>query len=259
MTKRFFRGGVMLLSRFIAGMLPVGPILLAAGVVSGQDYPNKPVRIVTATPGGGGDFAARLIAQAISGPLGQPVIVDNRTTILAAEAVAKASPDGYTLVVQGNTIWITPLLLKTSYDMVRDFSAISLLLRETSILAVHPSLPAKSVKQLIALAKARPGELNYAASNIGAASHLAAELFKSMAGVNIVHIPFKGTSSAIAAVIGGEVQLTISTIAAVIPQVKPGKLRALAVTSAQPSVLAPGLPRAMIAAGVLAGAKEHNS
>lgn len=233
----------MLPWRFVAGMLSVGLMMLGAGVVFGQDYPNKTIRIVTATAGGGSDFTARIIAQGISGPLGQPVVVDNRTVLLAGEHVSKAPPDGYTLTVMGGSSLILPLLQKkATYDAVRDFAPISLLVRTVNLVAVHPSLPVKSVKELIALAKARPGALNYSSSTVGASSHLGAELFKSMAGVNIVHVPYKGTGASITALISGEVQLTINDVGFIAPHVKSGRLRALAVTSDQPSVLAPGLP-----------------
>ena len=148
--------------RLVVGIFSFGVLGLAAGVVSGQDYPSKPIRIITLAAGGGSDFTARQISQGISGPLGQSVIVDNRTAVLASEAVSKAAPDGYTLLVGGASIWIFPLLQKAPYD-VNDLSPISLISREVNILTVHPSLPVKSVKELIAMAKARPGQLNYAA------------------------------------------------------------------------------------------------
>jgi len=211
-------------------------------VVSGQEYPSKSIRIVTAAAGGGSDFTSRVVAQGISGPLGQPVIVDNRTAILAAEAVLKAPPDGYTLLVTGTSFWVGPLLQKAPYDAVRDFAAVVQIAREINLVAVHPSVPAKSVKELIALAKARPGELNYALTVVGSSNHLSAELFKSMAGVNIVGIAYKGSAAGITALISGEVQLSINDAGLVSPHVKSGRLRALAVTSAEPSALVPTLP-----------------
>ena len=234
----------MLILPFVVRMFPLGLMVLGAGVVSGQDYPNKPIRIVTAAAGGGSDFMARQVAQGISGPLGQPVIVENRGGgIIPVDYVSKAPPDGYTLLVQGAVAWVAPLLLrKAPYDMVRDFSPISLLVKEVYLVAVHPSLPVKSVRELIALAKTRPGELNYSSSIAGGSGHLAGELFRSMAGVNIVHVPYKGTAASITALISGEVQLTITDAGLMTPHVKSGKLRALAVTSAEPSALVPGLP-----------------
>ena len=232
----------MLITRFVAAIVSLILMALAAGVVSGQDYPTKPIRIAVSAPGSGSDFTARIVAQ-ISGSLGQPVVMEYRGAgILTADYVSKAPPDGYTLIVSGPVFWIAPLMLKTPYDTVRDFSPISLIVREVSVFALHPSVPVKSVKELIALAKARPGELNYASSGTGSNTHLAAELFKSMAGVNIVHVPYMGTSPAITSLISGETQLYITDTGLVAPHVKSGKLRALAVTSAAPSALAPGLP-----------------
>ena len=234
----------MLLPRFIAGMFSAGLMVLGAGVASGQDYPNKPIRIVTTPPGGGSDIVARIVAQGISGPLGQQVVVDNRASgIVAGDFVSKSPPDGYILLVWANAFVVGPLLLqKVPYDPVRDFSPVILAAQTPNILVVHPSLPVKSVQELIALAKARPGELNYSAGSTGGTTHLAAELFKSMAGVDMVNIPYKSTAMETADLIGGYVQLTFATGASVAPLIKAGRLRAVAVTSAQPSTLFPGLP-----------------
>ena len=221
--------------------LYVGLMLVGASGAPAQDYPSKPIRIVTSAAGGGSDFTARQVAQGISGPLGQPVIVDNRAGgIIAAEVVAKSPPDGYTLTMQG-ALWIVPLLAKAPYE-VSDFAPIVQTERIVNIVAVHPSVPVKSVKDLIALAKARPGELNYASVSIGGSTHLAVELFKSMAGTNIVHVPYKGAQAAVPALMSGEVQMMIFDAGVLAPHVKSGKLRALAVTSAQPSTLLPTLP-----------------
>ena len=233
----------MLVSRFAVETFWIGLMVLGAGVVSGQDYPNKPIRIVTGGAGGGSDFTSRQIAQGISGSLGQPVVVDNRASgVIAGEIVSKAPPDGYNLTVAGSAFWILQLLRKMPYDAVADFAPVSLISREVNILAVNPSVPATSVKELIALAKAKPGQLNYGSSTPAGPAHLAAELFKSMAGVNIVNVPYKITPMVITALIGGEVHLTIMDAGLVAPHVKTGKLRALAVTSAEPSALTPGLP-----------------
>ena len=230
----------MLNLHLVVWMFFVGVMAIGADVVFAQDYPGKPIRIITSGVGGNSDFDARQIAQEISGPLGQPVIVDNRTSMLAAELVAKAPPDGYNLHVS-STLWIAPLLQKTPYEM-SDFSPISMIETQANIVIVHPSLPVKSIKELIALAKARPGALNYGSGATGGSTHLGVELFKSMAGVNIVRIQYKGSGPVIPALIGGEVQLTIQDVGNVVPQMKSGKVRALAVTSAEPSALAPGLP-----------------
>ena len=229
--------------RLVAWLLAVGVAIPGAGAVFAQTYPGKPVRIVTSAAGGTPDFVARLIAQAISGPLGQQVIVDNRSSgIIPAEIVARASPDGYTLLVTSNVLWIVTLMQKTSFDPVKDFSPIALTSMAPAVLVVHPSVPARSVRQLIALAKARPGELNYSSSTTGTASHLAGELFKAMAGVNIVRIAYKGAGLAINDLISGQVQLTFITATSVMPHVKAGRLRALAITSARPFALFPELP-----------------
>ena len=233
----------MLMNRIVVGMLWVGLMVLGAGGVSGQNYPNKPIRVVTAEAGATTDFLTRIIAQGISDPLGQPVIVDNRGTgFITAEIVARAAPDGYTIVVAAGAFWITPLFGKTPYDPIKDFSPITLVSTSPLILVVHPSLPVKSVKELIALAKAKPGEFNYAAGLAGTSTQLAAELFKAMAGVKMVGIPYKGGALGLNAVVGGEVQLMFSPSTSVAPLVKSGKLRALAITSAKPSALVPGLP-----------------
>src|SRR5262249_22275818 len=154
----------------------------------------------------------------------------------------KAPPDGYTLLVSGSLLWITPLLRKSPYDAVNDFSPISLMAREVYIIAVHPSVPVRSLKELIVLAKARPGDLNYSSATPGGNIHLVMELFKSMAGVNVVGVAYKGGAAALTALLSGEVQVMALDAGLVLPQAKLGKMRALAVTSATPSALAPGLP-----------------
>ena len=162
---------------FAARVFSLGALVVAtAAPVSGQGYPNKPVRIVTSGAGGNSDFAARIIAQGISGPLGQPVVIDNRGGgVVPIEVVSKAPPDGYTLLVTGAVFWILPLLQPAPYDAVSDFSPLSLITREVFIVAVHPSLPVKSVKELVALAKAKPGVLNYGSVTAGGSTHLAME------------------------------------------------------------------------------------
>lgn len=223
----------------------VAVMVFGPSVVAGQSYPNKPLRLVTAAPGGGSDFASRLIAQGLTPSLGQQVIVDNRggaNGAIAAQTVADALPDGYTLLLYASTVWIVPFLQRVSYDPVRDFAPITLALSSPIILVVHPSVAAHSVKELIDLAKAKPGALNYASSSSGSPNHLAAELFKAMANINIAHIPYKGGGPALRALIGGEVQLMFATAGGAVPHISSGRLRALAVTSAQPSVLFPALP-----------------
>ena len=233
----------MLILRFGACLFPLALMVAGANAASGQDYPNKPIRIVTAAAGGANDFTARLIAQGISGPLGQAVIIDNRAGTFSVETVAKALPDGYTVLLYGSAIWLTTFLRDTvPWDPVRDFSPITMADRLPNILVLHPSVAANSVRELIALAKARPGELNYASGPAGATSHLAGELFKVMAGINVVRIPYKSGGAVVIATMGGEVQLSFPSAGAATPHLKSGRLRALAVTSAQPSALTPGLP-----------------
>ena len=218
-------------------------LMLNSGVACAQEYPSKPVRIVTGSVGGGNDLMARQIAQGITGSLGQPVIVDNRGVgALPMEAVYKQPPDGYTLLLQGASLWILPLLQKTSYDVARDFAPVTLISKDVNILAVHPSLPVKSITDLIALAKAKPGQLNYGSTTSGAPQFLGMELLKSMAGVNIVNISYKGIAPALTALLSGEIQVLLGDPGLVVPHAKQNRLKALAVTSAQPSALAPGLP-----------------
>lgn len=214
----------------------------SGGMAFGQDYPSKPVRIITAPAGGGNDFVARLVARGISGPLGQQVIVDNRPTVLIADIVAKAPADGYTILLTGSAHWIGPLLEKVSYDPIRDFAPITLVDRAPTTLVVHPSMPVKSVKHLVALAKSRSGELNVSVGGTGSSNYLAAILFNHLTGVNLVRIPYKGTGPALTAVMSGEVHATFASAGGAAPHVKSGRLRALAVGSAEPSALAPGLP-----------------
>lgn len=231
----------MLMPLFLVRKLFVGAIIIVAGVASAQNYPIKPVRIVTSVAGGGNDLLARVTAQKLTVSLGQQVIVDNRG-VVAADIVAKSPPDGYNLILYGSPLWLAPFLREVAYDPVRDFAPITLLANTPGIIVVHPSLPVKSIKELIALARARPGELNYAAGAMGASPHLSGELFKLMTGINIVHVPYKGAGPAVNALLGGHVHLMFATANTVLPHMKAGRLRALAVSSAQPSALAPELP-----------------
>jgi tripartite-type tricarboxylate transporter receptor subunit TctC len=216
-------------------------LALGAGAAHGQDFPIKPIRIVTSAPGGSSDFTSRLIAQGLTDALGQPVVVDNRGNF-GGEQLAKAPPDGYTLIVDGASLWIGPLIQKTSYDPLRDFAPVTIAVSAPNVIVVHPSLPVKSVKDLIALAKARPGELNYGSGGIGGASHLPAELFKSMAGINIVNVNYKGTGAAVNALLSGEIQMMFANAAISTPHIKSGRLRGVAAASLQPSPLLPDLP-----------------
>jgi tripartite-type tricarboxylate transporter receptor subunit TctC len=236
-------GGSMGHPRTGAAALALTCTVFAAGSLYAQQYPDKPVHVVTTGVGGSSDFIGRLLAQELTGVFGQPVIIDNRANaIIMGELVMRAPPDGYTLLITGASFWIGPLLQKLSYDPIKDFTPISLTATAPTVLVVHPSLPVKSVKDLIALAKAHPGELNYASPGTGSAAHIATELFKSMAHVNLVRVPYKGAAPAVNALLSGEVQVAFSTAAEAMPQVKAGRLRAIAVCSEKPSAITPGLP-----------------
>ena len=216
---------------------------MVSSFANAQTYPNRPVRIVTSPAGGGNDFAARLIATGLSAPLGQQVIVDNRAGgVVPGDVAARSKPDGYTLLVAGGTFTIGPLLEKTPYDPIRDFEPITLVGVAPNVLVVHPSLPVKSLKELIALARARPGDLNYSAATPGSQSHLAAELLKSMAKIDVVRVSYKGTGQAVQSILSGQVQVLFANTPSVGPHVKAGKLRALAVTGLKPSPHFPALP-----------------
>jgi len=221
-----------------------------------QGYPTKPIRLVVGfTPGGVSDVLARAMSAKLSQNLGQQVVVDNRPgagTTIASELIAKSAPDGYTLYFCDATTHAinASLYTKLPYDSVRDFSFISLVASTPLLLVVNPALPAKTVPELIALAKSRAGQLNYASSGNGTIVHLAGETFKSMAGVDLLHVPYKGSAPATVAVIAGDVAFIFSTMPAALPHVKSGKLRALAVTTSArigavqdiPTVAESGLP-----------------
>jgi tripartite-type tricarboxylate transporter receptor subunit TctC len=228
--------------RFVGWMLLIGTTA-AAGPASAQDYPARPIRFVTAAVGGGIDFTARLLAAGLTERLNQQVVVDNRGgTNVAPQTVAKATPDGYTLLVHNNTVWISPLLDKVPYDHEKELWPITLTSRSPNILVVHPSLQVGSVKELIALAKSLPGKINYASGPIGASNHVAAEVFKAMAGVDLMRIGYRGGGPALNDVLAGQVKVMFATSGSVTSHVQSGRLKALAVTSAEPSALTPGLP-----------------
>lgn len=227
-----------------AGLLLLGAI---GEDVIAQAYPARPVRLVVPwAPGGSVDLLGRLVAQKLTERGGMSVFVENRAgagTNLGAEYVARSAADGYTLLMTSSTQAINVSLYpKLSYDLVKDFVAISPVANNTSVLVVHPALPVKSVKELVALAKARPGELIYASSGSGSTSHLAGELLKMSAGIDLIHVPFKGAGPALTDLLGGHVQMFITVIAQTLPHLKAGKLRALAVTSERRLSGMPDLP-----------------
>ena len=225
---------------FLAALAPVAAIA--------QSFPNRPVRLVVPFPPGGPlDVTARLIAQKLTETWGQSVVVDNRPGAggnIGADLVAKSAPDGYTVVLGAlSTHAVNPHLFpKMPYDAVRDFAPITLVAITPNVLVINPSLPASSVKELIAYARAHPGRLSFGSGSNGSAGHLAGELFKIDAGVDMVHVPFKGAAPATQALLAGDTQLMFDNLANAMPQVKAGKLKALAVTTAQRSRLAPEMP-----------------
>ena len=232
-----------MLLRTVVRMLSAGLIVVGAGSVCGQNYPNKPIRILTAGVGGASDTVARMVGQGLVENLGQQVVVDNRPTIISGVIAAKSLPDGYNILCTGIAHWLAPLLQPgVGYDPIKDFSAVTLAVTSPNVLVVPSSLAPNSVKELIALAKASPGKLNFASTAIGSAPHLAGELFKSMAGVDIVHVPYKANGPALTDLVAGRVQMLFATPASASPHIKAGRLKALAVTSAQPSALFPDLP-----------------
>jgi len=225
-----------------------GAALPGAGPASAQNYPVKTVRIIVPlAPGGGNDTIARMIGQKIQGPLGQPVVIDNRTGAggqIGAEIAAKSPPDGYTLLL-GNvaTQAIIPNVQpNVAYSPLRDFQPVSLIASAPLLVVVHPSLPVRSVKQLIAFAKAHPGELNYASNGFGSSTQFATELFKLSTGTRMEHIPYKGLSLAMTDLLTGRVHLMFSSAVAMLPNVKEGKLRAIAMTGATRSQAIPDIP-----------------
>ena len=224
------------------------PVIAMAGlcVLAGahaQDFPTKPVRILATEAGGGGDIVSRLIAPELTAVWGKQVIVDNRTSVVANEMTAKSPPDGHTLLINSSSLWLWQYLRSDArWDAVKDFAPVTWAIRQPNILVVHPSLPVTTLRGLISLAKSRPGDLNYATGVIGATTHLAAELFCTMAGINVVRIYYKGTAPAMNGLIAGQVHMMFPNAASATPLVKTGRLKALAVTTAQPTALAPGLP-----------------
>lgn len=227
-------------------MIPRIAVALAIGMTGtghAQDFPSRPIRIITSGVGGGGDFAARQIAQGVAGSLGQQIIVDNRGSgIRPMETAAKALPDGYSVLVSGTSLWLAPLTRNVPYDPIRDFAPVTTIGTTPYLLFVHPSMSVKSVKDLIALARAKPGALNGSVGGLGGGNHLALELFKSMAAVNIVAVPYASGSQELQDLLAGRVEMTFTNPIALMDQVKSGKVRALAVASLQPSTLAPGVP-----------------
>lgn len=231
--------------------MAIGAALLAAALATGNalaadKYPTKPVRfVVPFPPGGGTDIVARVIAQRMTETLGEQVVVDNRGGAggtIGAEIAARAAPDGYTLIMVSGSYAVNPTMYKLSYDPIDGVTPIAQIATGPFVVVVHPSVPAKNIKELIALAKAKPGGLNFASTGTGGITHLTTELFKLMARVNLTHIPYRGTGPAITDLLGGQVQVLFGSSAATVPHVRTGKLRALAVTGPERMGALPDLP-----------------
>jgi len=244
-------------------ILVVVLLIFAVSVSAAENtYPSRPVRLIAPFPAGGGvDIVARLVAQRLSEKWGQQVVVDNRTGatgIIGTDLAAHATPDGYTLLM-GNAATHAvnvSLFKKLPYDAIRDFVPITLVGRVPEMLVVHPALPASSVQELIALAKAKPGELTFGSAGSGSPPHLAGELFQSLAKIRLVHIPYKGSAPALTDLIAGQINMYFSNILSAVPYVKGGRLRGLGVTSAKRSVVAPDIPA--IAEAGLPGYEDYN-
>lgn len=230
--------------RRVAVSLGLLSAVAAMPLAIGQTFPTRPIRIVVPGTGGGGDFAARVLGQGLAPVLGQPVVIENRPVgTIPGEIVSRATPDGHTLLLSASTLWLAPLLQAgVPYDPLRDFTPITLVSLSPNILVVPAALPVRTVKELIALARRRPGELNYGSGAAGSSNHLSAELFNSLAKVDIRRINYKNPSQAVTDLISGQIQVLFYNVPTVMPHIQSGKLRALAVTSAQPTALAPKVP-----------------
>jgi tripartite-type tricarboxylate transporter receptor subunit TctC len=228
-----------MLKRLVIALLAAAA---AAGVHAQDKYPSRVIRFVTAAPGSNHDWGARVTANELSSRIGQRVIVENRGSI-SVEYVAKEAPaDGYTVLFYGAVVWLQPFLRPSNWDPLVDFTPVTLAITSPNVLVVHPSLPVKNVKEMIALARSKPGQLNYGAGGGGSTPHIAAELFKHLAKVNIVRVNYKGSGPAQIGLITGEVQVMFAALGPIQPHVKSGKARALAVTTPKRSKLTPELP-----------------
>ena len=240
----------LLLRPLLVRALVLGVALVAAGACAqAENYPNRPIRfILPFPPGGGTDILGRIIAERLGVHLGQPVVVENRGGAggnVGAEAAARSAPDGYTIVLVAPSLAISPsLYAKLGYDPVKDFAPISLVGTVPNVIVVHPSLPAQTLAEFIALAKSKPGAMNFGSGGAGTSNHLAGELFNIVAGVKLVHVPYKGVNLAMNDVLGGQVQLVVIGIPAAAPHIKAGRLRALAVIAPQRSPALPDVPTA---------------
>jgi tripartite-type tricarboxylate transporter receptor subunit TctC len=250
---QYKRGEFMMAREFAACGLSLAAVLLAAPL-SAQTYPVKPVRLIVGFAAGGGtDTLARVVSKKLADTWPQPLVVENRPGAdgaIATELVAKSPPDGYTVVMVSNAHTITPFQRKLAYDPVKDFAPVTLVASTPNLLLVHPTLPVRNVKELVALAKSRPGQLSFGSSGTGTSPYLAMELFKSLTGTNIVHVPYKGSNPAVIDLMGGHIQLMFGAIPTTLLHVKSGRLRAIAISSPKrwpsvpdvPTVSESGLP-----------------
>lgn len=227
--------------------LLLGAILITPLTAAAQQYPTKAIRfVVPFAPGGGTDIIGRVVAQALNDALGQPVVVDNRGgagSTLGTEIVAKSPADGYTILFGNISLaFNATLYTQLRYDTIRDLAPISLSAVQPNILVIHPGLPAKNLKEFIELARAHPGKYNYASAGTGSGTHLAAELLKLQTKIDIVHVPYKGTGPALTDLLGGQINMMVSTFASALPHVKSGRMRALGVTTVKRSPAAPDVP-----------------
>ena len=225
----------------------LGSQIFGAASAGAASYPDRPVRVVVpSSAGGGSDFFARLVLLPVSERLGQPAVIDNRPgagSMIGTDIVAKAEPDGYTLLLVSSSFVINPSVYKKMpFNSRRDFAPVALLSMYPHLAVVHPSSPVNSIKELIALAKAKPGTLNFASAGTGTPTHLGTELFKSLAGIDIVHVPYRGGGPAVTAILGGQVHLYIGPIVTLLPHVKAARLKAIAVTGAKRSAALPDVP-----------------
>ncbi|HET7766232.1 MAG TPA: tripartite tricarboxylate transporter substrate binding protein [Burkholderiales bacterium] len=234
----------MRLRALLASLLALAP---AAALAQGGDYPSRAVRIIVPLAAGGNvDIVARTVAEHISRTLGEPVIVENRpgaSSLVGTLLVAKSPPDGYTILAMANTFATVPLIVREpGYDPLKDFAGVTLTCLVPQVLVVNPALPARTVKELIALARAEPGKISYASSGNGSTGHMAAELFNRQAGIRLLHVPYKGNSQALVDLIGGQIAMMFDQVSTSAPQIRAGKVRPLAVTGLQRSPLLPDVP-----------------
>ena len=229
--------------RIVVGAL-TGALFAAAGLSCAQSYPTKPIRVIVPTvPGGGGDTVARVIGQKLGDTWGQQIVVDNRSGIIGAELASRAAPDGYTVMVTTSSLLYREAIYeKPSVVTLRDFVPVTEAVKQALVLAVSPALPARSVQELVTLAKAKPGQLNFGTGGNGSASHLAGELFRILAGIKVLHVPYKGLPQALPDLLGGRLQYVFGTPESMLPLVNDGKLRLLALTNARRSPSLPEVP-----------------